>query len=266
MNCPRCSQEAIPAAPQCPGCGFSLRALDAHFGANSVVLERIIDAAHCLKLREKERVEERLIAFENRFPQLFASVYLGSLPEWTTVAEFGFWLLNRGAIPTSIYSRKNHHTFLLVLDPDSRTASITAGYAAEKIVTPKAIIRSAEKARPAWRAGDFAEGITEFLLHLSKALCKACRRIPGARRAPADQLDTLPPPDLSSHPVRAPGSYRSDIFENTNPTLPAPASSTHPHPAGPHPPPAALYPATQKHPHHHARGVPFVNRPTLTAS
>ena len=213
MNCPRCSQEAVPEASQCPGCGFTLHSLDEHFGVEPVVLERLIDSAHCLKLREKEQVEDSLLEFEAMFPQLFASVYIGSLPDWTSVTEFGVWLLNRSSITKSEIPRSNSYAFILVIDPDLRTAGITAGYAAEQILSEKYQAKSLVKARTAWRAGEYANGISIYLKRLTKLLKKACRKMPAARKTSADRLDTLPPPDLSPHPAQAPGGGRSDLLE-----------------------------------------------------
>ena len=224
MNCPRCSQEALPAASQCLGCGFTLRSLDEHFGVEHVVLERLIDSAHCLKLREREAVEEQLLDFEDTFPQMFASVYIGSLPDWTSVAEFGFWLLNRSSITKSDMPRKNSFAYLLVLDPDRHAAGVTAGYAAEQILPDKRQKVALDKARSSWRAGDYAHGISIYLSRLTKLLKKACRKMPAARQTSADRLDTLPPPEVTPHATQAPGIAKSELLDGSSQSAKMPAA------------------------------------------
>src|SRR6476660_6620455 len=97
MKCPRCQASVHPGQTSCPACGFSATLLHNYLGNQWVRLERITDAAHCLRLEDTRRVEIILDDFERSFPQAFFAVYLGTLPNNLNVAELGFWLLNQGA-------------------------------------------------------------------------------------------------------------------------------------------------------------------------
>lgn len=132
MKCPRCCAKATPGQNSCPGCGFSATLLHSYLGNQWVRLERLTDAAQCLRLEEVRKIEIVLDDFERSFPQAFFAAYLGVLPSGLNVAELGFWLLNQGAFNTQSVNRRNDFGIVLVIDPAAHMASLTLGYAIEK--------------------------------------------------------------------------------------------------------------------------------------
>ena len=127
MKCPRCQASVRPAQTSSSACGFSATTLHNYLGNQWVRLERITDAAHCLRLEDARRLEIILDDFERTYPQAFFAVYLGTLPTNLNVAELGFWLLNQGAFNTHSVSRRNDFGIVLVVDPSTKTACITLG-------------------------------------------------------------------------------------------------------------------------------------------
>ena len=92
MKCPHCESPLSTPLPACPQCGFSAEALGAYLGDHWVRLERITDAAHCLRLDDTRLCEVMMDDFERVFPQAFFAVYLGMLPTGLNVAELGVTL------------------------------------------------------------------------------------------------------------------------------------------------------------------------------
>ncbi|MDZ4405331.1 TPM domain-containing protein [Prosthecobacter sp.] len=159
MNCPRCRARVFPQQNTCPACGFSATLLHSYLGNQWVRLERITDAAHCLRLEESRKIEIILDNFERSFPQAFFAAYLGVLPSGLSVAELGFWLLNQGAFNTHSVSRRNDFGIVLVVDPSAQTASITLGYAIEKWFGDGFITRTLQTAGTHLNKGAFGMAI-----------------------------------------------------------------------------------------------------------
>src|SRR5688572_10748500 len=97
MECPKCGTIAPQPVSCCETCGLSLDLLSQSLGSNLVSLESLTDAAHCLRVREKEMLKQELDAFQQAFPQVFFAVYLGLLPITPSPGEIAFWLLNQAA-------------------------------------------------------------------------------------------------------------------------------------------------------------------------
>ena len=190
MNCPRCVQSVAPGQPQCARCGFQLSTLDTEFGDDVILLERLTDAAHCLRARDREALNVLLDRFEREFPQLFAAVYFGVLPEMTSIRQFGFWLINHAAVASIDISRPNEQGIIIVVDLQSRVMGVTLGYMLERFLTERELERCLRAARPALFSGDFHRGVTIFLKRVSKALRKVSRQ---ARRSPEEFAPPLVP-------------------------------------------------------------------------
>lgn len=148
MKCPQCSAPNAPKVTHCASCGFSSERLRRSLGDQWVRLERITDAAHCLRLEDYQRCEVEMDDFERLLPQAFFAVYLGMLPAGLRVAELGFWLLNQGAFNTPLVQKRNDFGIVLVLDPAVRELSLTFGYAIESYfdeVTQRRLLQRAAK-------------------------------------------------------------------------------------------------------------------------
>ena len=74
------------------------------------------DGAGLLRRLERQRVEAELKRFRVRFPQLFFAVHTVVLEEWTSLRQFGFWLLNRAAFRGSADGVDRDGGILLAID------------------------------------------------------------------------------------------------------------------------------------------------------
>lgn len=157
-------------------------------------MDRLMDSVHCLNDSCRLSVLDRLDRFEAMFPQLFFAVYIDALPGGTSLREFGFWLLNRGAVGSIDISRPNENGVLLVLDLNGSGASLTIGYGLEQALGNQAIGRYLSRAWTAWRVGDFRGGIVCCVDAVSLGLSKAGKRISERQSQVADGL----PPGLRS--------------------------------------------------------------------
>jgi uncharacterized membrane protein YgcG len=138
----------------CGHCGFSAAYLRAHLGEQWVRIERVTDAAHCLRLEELRSCEVALDDFERSFPQSFLAVYLGALPAGLNVTELGFWLLNQGAFNTHLMMKRNDFGIVLVIDPVAKIVGLTLGYGIEPVFVEeqqnkllKAVVKQLAKGR-----------------------------------------------------------------------------------------------------------------------
>ncbi|MHB1078294.1 MAG: TPM domain-containing protein [Prosthecobacter sp.] len=204
MKCPRCQARVRSEQTTCSACGFSATLLHSYLGNQWVRLERITDAAHCLRLEDTRRLEIILDDFERSFPQAFFAIYLGTLPNTLNVAELGFWLLNQGAFNTPSVSRRNDFGIVLVVDPSAQTACITLGYAIENCFSPKIITRMMQTIGSHLRKGAFGMAIEASCLRAGEVLRKHAR--PTQWQPDASAL-TDSASDIGLQPLR--GGHRS---------------------------------------------------------
>lgn len=176
MNCPRCQSAVPPQQPACEVCGFSATFLHHHLGNQWVRLDRVTDAAHCLRLEELRSVEIVLDDFERRFPQAFFAIYLGILPANLSAGELGFWLLNQGAFNTHSIGRRNDFGMVFVVDPSAKIASLSLGYAVEACFTAGQIKKLLNKAAKALPRGAFGLAIETACHECSRVLRRHARR------------------------------------------------------------------------------------------
>jgi hypothetical protein len=203
MKCPRCHASVVPEQVACPGCGFSATLLHHLLGNQWVRLERITDAAHCLRLEDTRLAEVVLDDFERSFPQAFFAVYLGVLPNNLNVAELGFWLLNQGAFNTHSVSRRNDYGIVLVVDPSAKTACLSLGYAIENSFSQKIIGRMMQTIGSHLSKGAFGMAIQASCIQAGEVLRKHARRMQWQPEA-SPVADTIP--DMGLQPLR--GGHR----------------------------------------------------------
>lgn len=203
MKCPRCQASVHSEQSTCSACGFSATLLHSYLGNQWVRLERITDAAHCLRLEDTRRLEVILDDFERSFPQAFFAVYLGTLPNNLSVAELGFWLLNQGAFNTHSVSRRNDFGMVLVVDPSAQTACISLGYAIENCFSPKIINRMMQTAGSHLSKGAFGMAIEASCIRAGEVLRKHARPMQWQPEA-AGMADSAS--DIGLQPLR--GGHR----------------------------------------------------------
>jgi len=156
-----------------------------------VHLDRVTDAAHCLRLREAQHVEAFLEDFERRFPQVFIAVYLGVLPQSFSVAELSFWLLNHAAFNHADAGKLNEHAAVLIIDPSAKAVGLNVGYSLEPFFPVKQLNKIVQAMRtPLWH-GEYVGAIELAVRRVEKCL----KRV--ACRAPA-QKPIAPPPSAEA--------------------------------------------------------------------
>jgi len=198
MKCPRCQGEVMIEQKTCHACGFSATLLHGFLGNQWVKLERITDAAHCLRLEETRQAEVALDDYERSFPQAFFATYLGVLPNYLNVAELGFWLLNQGAFNTPSVSRRNDFGIVLVVDPSTLSASLTLGYAVEGYFGKGRAQQILQAVGKRLAAGAYGQAIEIACARCAELLCKHAKTTAWSPAAPGGG----PQPDMGLQPLR----------------------------------------------------------------
>ncbi|MEK7951187.1 TPM domain-containing protein [Luteolibacter soli] len=192
MKCPRCVQVIHRGAGLCPHCGFGIAEMDARHGKDNVSLRRLADVAGLMRSRERGKVQSALDGFSRRFPQLFFAVYTGSAQGGGNLRQFGFWLLNRAAFEDVPVDRPNEAGILLVIDPESKSATLTWGYHLDPFLTEEDTFVCLSRAHAYFIEGRFADGTVVLAEQLGKILRK---RAAQARRDPEKfERKVAPPP------------------------------------------------------------------------
>jgi uncharacterized membrane protein YgcG len=191
MKCPRCVQVIHRGAGLCPHCGFGIAEMDARHGTDNVSLRRLSDVAGLMKSRERTKVQAALDDFARRFPQLFFAVHTASGEGGGNVRQFGFWLLNRAAFEDVPVDRPNEAGILLVIDAESKSASVTWGYLLDPYLTEEDTFLCLSRAHAYWLEGRFADGTVRMVAQLGKILSK---RAAQARRDPERFERKVAPP------------------------------------------------------------------------
>lgn len=170
MRCPDCEQRIHRTATGCPHCGYSLSDSDRIFGEVEVKSGRLGDEAGLLRRRERKRVEKEIRRFGMKFPQLFFAVRTVSLEEPVNLRQFGFWLLNRAEFGDLDQGLGNDSGVLLVIEAESRKASLTYGYRVEPFLGEIDTFKCLSKAHPYLLEGDWHRGIVTVARNVDKVL------------------------------------------------------------------------------------------------
>lgn len=168
-------------------------------GSTLIRLESLTDAAHCLRVREREALLHELEVFQHAFPQVFFAVYLGVLPATPTPPEIAFWLLNHAAFHPADPARLNERAALLLIDPVTKNAGLTVGYALEPHLPQRRLAQILRRIRtPLWH-GEYAGAIGQAITLLGKELRKVARR--------AGRQPEFPPPEPDADFLRNSGLH-----------------------------------------------------------
>ncbi len=156
--------------------------VDELFGAEDVQLHKFTDAAGVLRMKEREPMRRILEKFEAKFPQLFISIYLGAFEELESIRQLGFWMLNRADYVDLDDDRPNENGILILVDVNSKSASITYGYALLPYLNEDMTFSALSAAHPAFLKDDFLEALTTVVQKLESFLLKGWRKV---KRDPA---------------------------------------------------------------------------------
>ena len=181
MTCPRCGVTFSRTPTECGSCGFSAGELEKRLGAHAVVVNRLVDTAHGLRLRDSLRLEALLDEFERRFPQCFCTVFVGLMPGDVSVSEGGFWLLNHAVRTCQGEVRNNQFGIALIIDPSTHSAGLSLGRAVAALVSNEQSRELLRRVTPALWHGDYARAITGVVKGFDKLLRKHGR----ARQRPS---------------------------------------------------------------------------------
>ncbi len=200
MNCPRCFAPTAAQQNACSACGFSAVTLHRLIGNQWVRLERITDAAHCLRLEDLRRCEVVLDDFERSFPQAFFAAYLGILPVDVNAAELGFWLLNQGAFNTHLVSKRNDYGIILAADPSTQTLALSFGYAIEAYFDSKTTQALLTEVGARLAQGAFGQAIETACRRSAEVLRRRARSV---QWTPQESLDGNAAPHMGLAPLRS---------------------------------------------------------------
>ena len=151
------------------------------FGTEEVKLRALTDAAGIFRRFQRDSLGAAMDRISATFPQIFISIYTGSLGETGNLRQFGFWLLNRGVFEDVPVEKPNEAGILIVIDPDTRSAAISYGYLLEPFLDERDTFECLTRAHSHWLDGRYADGALRCLLFLERLLR---RRSWQARRDP----------------------------------------------------------------------------------
>lgn len=163
---------------------------DSLFGGDDVRLAALSDAAGVLRAKERKQMRLLMNGFENRFPQLFFSVYLGAFEEVSHLRQFGFWLLNRGAFVDVEVSRPNACGILLCVDVSGKAAGLSYGYMVHPFLKEEDTFNALSSGHPFFLQGQYLQGIDATMRKLTTTLR---RRSKKAKRDPSRFEETPSP-------------------------------------------------------------------------
>ncbi len=189
------------------------------------MLNRVHDAAHCLRKQERDDLALTLDQLEVKFPQMLFCAYLGTLPETLSIRELGFWLLNHGQVKGAEFARPNENGILVVMDLNRKQIGISLGYFAETLITEEDAYRALTAARPNLLNSEYGEGMERIFLKLGKVLERQGKKLrkltqeqihaslAGASNPVLDLPPHLSPPQLLPKPDRS--AYRGEASLKT---------------------------------------------------
>ncbi|MDP0492104.1 MAG: TPM domain-containing protein [Verrucomicrobiota bacterium JB023] len=166
--CPSCGFILDDEPTACPRCGFSGEVAVRKFRFDPPELTAIIDAGQTLSADEKARLEKSLKRLGKRLPQVRFILCLVPLVPEIDLREFGFWLLNAGAMPEGDEAKS--FGILFLVDSKSKRLSVTVGYGLEPMVRDSEWEEICRSLRPHFLRERYAEGMEEFVEETGKLL------------------------------------------------------------------------------------------------
>lgn len=177
MRCPYCQTPLTETAPECPGCRMNLSRTAALLGPVPRLEKGINDKIGTLSSKSRLRLQKRIKAIEQRFPQITIQITCHCFPLDHPFPLYVFWLFNMAGIETATEKAGDNHTIMLTLDPVSGNSSIMVGYGLEPFLGEPALDHLLEVAEPAWIDQSWAEGIAIVLDGLEPLLESAIKEI-----------------------------------------------------------------------------------------
>lgn len=165
-------QKIHRSAQECPHCGFALSDLDDLHEVYAPSARKLNDVAGVLRMKDRRKASAWFDQFEQRFPQLFFSVHFGALEERHRIREVGIWLLNKTVYEDVDETRSNDGGILLVVDVNSKTASISFGYHLDCFLSEEETFDILSKAHPYLLDGNYLKSLGIVMKGLTVLLSK----------------------------------------------------------------------------------------------
>lgn len=170
MKCPSCLTALTAPLPQCPVCGLTVERLDTKFGALPRHMQFFTDRSNSLPMRGMNEIRDLLELFNRKFPQSLFSAFV--LPELKngTIAEYTFWLANRGRFNPDDPLGADNFDLLLGVDLHRRAAALLVGYGLENYLTEQDLDNALMQAASEFRVNDIIGGIRSCVTFVTEQL------------------------------------------------------------------------------------------------
>jgi uncharacterized membrane protein YgcG len=182
MKCPSCTATLTAPLPECPFCGLTVDSLDVRFGALPRQMQFFTDRSSSLPLNGMNEIRALLGIYARRFPQSRLSVFV--LPEVKngTIAEYIFWLGNRGRFNPDDPFGGDNFDLLLGIDLKGRQAALLAGYGLEQYLGDEDLTEILAQSAPRFAANDFIGGLRDCIELLMTRLRDVALRVEREER------------------------------------------------------------------------------------
>jgi hypothetical protein len=207
MRCPSCGSNTSIGSGSCQICGFVVAALADRLGQDAVSMERVIDAAHCLRLRDRTRLDAALDDFEKRFPQIICCCYFGVLPATVNCAEAAVWMVENGVRPREGKLVGGSAAIVLVVDPSAHCLGVAIGASLAAFLPQSHIERWIGQNQYHFWHGEHVEGLMAILAEIGKTFI-------GAGEARRRSVTAKPMPRLGlarAKPSPSPKAQPSEV-------------------------------------------------------
>jgi uncharacterized membrane protein YgcG len=151
-------------------CGFTLSRLTLKLGVQPVVLERVIDAAQSLAVKDRTELETMIDDFERRLPQVLVSYYIGQLPQGVSAGDAALWLCEYGVRKKQGIIIRGRYAVVVVLNPVTHTLAISLGLGLAEWVGQAMLERWMAQMQHHYWHGEYVRGLRDLLDKLGTEL------------------------------------------------------------------------------------------------
>lgn len=161
--CPACRAKLERDTKWCPACGFTGAKTLELFGDSPPPLLPLLDVADLWSARDQRLIKAAVSRFNRRFPQIRWRICGVALGGETDLPMFGFWLLNASPLAEGETDDDRSWTVLLLVDSETRHASVTTGYRAEPWLSDDMWEKALEQTKRPFHTGNPGQAVTAFL-------------------------------------------------------------------------------------------------------
>ena len=169
-HCPGCRATLQRLVDECPFCGFTAMQCMTKFPFEPPALTRFIDPQGRLSAVDVKLAGKQIDKLEKRFPQVRMYVCVTKLEGHVDVPEFGYWLFNRSRPESEAAKAERLHGVLLVIDRNSRRASLTIGYGLDVFIDDVQLEKVLENGAAEMQIGNYGAGLVKVTRQLTASL------------------------------------------------------------------------------------------------